>query len=600
MDQDKINSHLKNVADLNTKLAALQEKKNNFPVQRLSVLIAGILLCILFWQYNIWLVVSAVNLVIIAFVWLSFKETKLNNKATFIEKNKQVFELEIQLHKRNFEGLDKGESFFTPNHDFAFDLDVFGEKSLFQLLNRTSTFTGRNYLGSWLNNPPINPNEIKERQSATKELAAKEDWCYAFETMAKSSNNKADTHETIVSWLGDEPLFKSGLMKLGMIALPIVTIICGTAYLFDILPGKIFLTLFFMQLGISARYASRITKVQAKLGSRLAIIENYINMVSAIENQKFSSKYLNDLQRIFVNPKEQFSVLSSLTKLKKGLDKLDARLNIYLAIVLNGLFLWDINNCAQIEKWKEEHKANLPQWMNAIGEFDAMISIALFAANQNTYNYPVVSEKNNHLNYSKVGHPMITPDKLVTNNYTISGDSKIDILTGANMAGKSTFLRTIGVNLILARIGAPVCAAHFEFTPLKLFSSLRTADSLKDNESFFYAELKRLKQMIGLYEANEPVFFLLDEILKGTNSLDQHKGAVGLIEKLLHLKAMGIIATHDIELAELEKEHPNNVRNICFEIEINNDELKFDYTVKPGFCKTMNASFLMKKMSIIN
>ena len=198
-------------------------------------------------------------------------------------------------------------------------------------------------------------------------------------------------------------------------------------------------------------------------------------------------------------------------------------------------------------------------------------------------------------------HPLvkIEEDKLIKNNYSITGNGKIDLLTGANMAGKSTFLRTVGINLILARIGTPVCADKFTFTPFELFSSLRTVDSLKDNESFFYAELKRLKQLIQLYQEDEKIFFLLDEILKGTNSADQHKGSIGLIKKLIKLKGNGIIATHDIELSNLVIDYPENIRNLCFEIEIINNQLDFDYKLKPGFCTTMNASFLMENMGII-
>lgn len=599
MQQNKINAHLKNVENLDAEIAVLKEKINNFPVLRLSAIIAAIVVCAIFWSYSIWPIIVVVNVLIVSFVILSFQETKLNNKVTFLTKNKEVFELEIKLQKRDFKNLPTGKPYSITNHNYSFDLDVFGHKSLFQLLNRTSTLKGKTYLAKWLNEPPIDKTEIVNRQAASQELTAKEDWCYAFSAMGKSSNDKANTEQVITAWLADKPMFNHPVMRIAKVLLPALTISAGIAYWVNVLPGNIFIGLFFAQLGLSARYASRITKTQSKLGSRLAIIENYTNMVAAIEKENFTSDLLLRLQQIFTESPQQPSVLQSLQKLKKILDKLDARLNIYLAIVLNGLLLWDINTCAQVEKWKAENQKKLPKWMDAIGEFDALISVALFAANQPNYNYPEVSSKSNTLNFTKVGHPMIDEAKLVKNNYSIEGAAKIDILTGANMAGKSTFLRTIGINLILARIGAPVCAESFEFTPLELFSSLRTNDSLKDNESFFYAELKRLKQMIDLYEKGEPVFFLLDEILKGTNSLDQHKGAVGLIQKLINLNAMGIIATHDIELADLEQGHPTNVRNLCFEIEINDDELTFDYTVKPGFCKTMNASFLMKKMEII-
>ena len=202
---------------------------------------------------------------------------------------------------------------------------------------------------------------------------------------------------------------------------------------------------------------------------------------------------------------------------------------------------------------------------------------------ENTYNYQQELESDR---------------KLVLNDYEIEGDAKVDLLTGANMAGKSTFLRTLGGNMILSMIGAPGCAEEFKFKPIKLFSRLRTVDSLQENESFFYAELKRLKTMISLYEKNNDYFFLFDEILKGTNSKDQHTGSLGLIKKIISLRGKGIIATHDVSLCELESEL-TAVENYYFDAEISEDELHFDYALKKGVCKNMNASFLLKKMEIV-
>ncbi len=254
----------------------------------------------------------------------------------------------------------------------------------------------------------------------------------------------------------------------------------------------------------------------------------------------------------------------------------------------------------KIEKWKNKHKDNFLKWIDVIGEFDAFISLALYSYNHPDYSFPEINDKGFAIAAENVGHPLINKNKLVTNNYKIENLPKVDLLTGANMAGKSTFLRTIGVNLVLGMIGAPVCASTFRFTPVLLFTSLRTNDSLQENESFFYAELKRLRLLIQHYENNKPVFFLLDEILKGTNSKDQHAGSEALIKKIIKLKGVGIIATHDVELSKLQNEFPGEVENLCFEITINDDKLNFDYKIKSGVCRTMNASFLMKKMEIID
>tara|TARA_B100000674_G_scaffold125711_1_gene96648 strand:+ start:14369 stop:16171 length:1803 start_codon:yes stop_codon:yes gene_type:complete len=595
----KTSIHSNRIADLDAKIVSLNEKRNNFTVARLTTLIVGFIGCFLTWDLSIYYVIGVINLVIIAFVTVSYSETKINNKITFLKKRKEVFELENQLHNRNFDGLDEGKEFIIPLHNFSHDLDIFGYKSIFQLLNRTSTHKGKQILGKWLNNPLIKPDKIKNKQEAIKELASKDEWCYKFLAFGRSSNDKSETQETINKWLNEKDLCSTPFLRVIGILLPLITIALGVGFLLGLFGKSYFIYAFLIQLGISGKFAGKITKVQSRLGSRFAIIENYIKIVRSIENEDFQSNYLLTLKRIFVDKEKNFSVTQTLNRLKKLLDKLDARLNIYLAILLNGLLLWDINTTAQIENWKRKNKENLIKWMNAVGEIDALISLALFAANHRNYVYPQVTLEKRVLHLENAGHPLIEEEKLIKNDYYQDGEAKVDLLTGANMAGKSTFLRTVGVNLILARIGAPVCANKFIFSPLKLFSSLRTVDSLKDNESFFYAELKRLKQLIELYLSGEEIFFLLDEILKGTNSADQHKGSIGLIKKLIKLKGNGIIATHDIKLSDLVNDYPKNIRNLCFEIEILENQLDFDYKLKPGFCTTMNASFLMENMGII-
>jgi len=591
--------HSKRVNELNQQIDVLQEKINNFTVVRLSLLIVGFIACFLTWDISFYWTIVIVNLVIASFVFVSYTETKINNKITILQKRKEVFSLEIQLQNRIFEGLDMGEEFKIPQHNFSHDLDIFGFKSLFQFLNRTSTFRGKQLLGKWLNNPLTNPDKIKKKQEAIKELASKEMWCYEFLAFGKSSNEQSETQTIITNWLNEKDLFNHPALKIILFALPVLTLSLGLCFLLGQMGKGYFIYACLLQLAISGKYAGRITKIQSKLSSRFAIIENYIKIVKTIEDEKFQSTYLLKIQKTFINEKQNFSVTHTLIRLKKLLDKLDARLNIYLAVVLNGLFLWDIHTTAQIESWKRKNKENLITWMLAVGEIDALVSLGLFASNHKEYNYPNIEAQKKVLDFKNVGHPLIDEKQLVKNNYSIYDKAKLDLLTGANMAGKSTFLRTIGVNLILARIGAPVCADAFTFTPFKLFSSLRTVDSLKDNESFFYAELKRLKQLIQLYLDGEEIFFLLDEILKGTNSADQHKGSIGLIKKVIGLNGNGIIATHDIKLANLANEFPENIRNLCFEIEIINNQLDFDYKIKPGFCTTMNASFLMENMGII-
>lgn len=551
-----------------------------------------------------------ISFIVIPFTVLLFLillniEVKISRKITFLKNLIKVNEIEIDLLNNDYERLNEGNEFIDKHHNFISDLDIFGKRSIFQILNRTSTYTGRMKLAGWLSKPFSDKNEITEHQLAVKELSKKQEWSQHFVALGFGNIEGVADKDVIKDWLDEPLLFSSAVFKIIGYVLPALTIPALVLYFMDLLPVGFFLNLFFIQLIIVGFYTKKINRIHDRLSRRFDSINKYVSLISKVESEKFETKNLTGLSYGFTNNssneehrQEKASV--SIGKLKKVVDMLDARMNIFVAILLNGIFLWDINTIIRVENWKTQHKEKFLHWINNIGEFDAYISLALYAANNPSYAFPEVDTETFLIDTEDVGHPLINENRLVKNNYQIKGRPQIDLLTGANMAGKSTFLRTIGVNLILAMIGAPVCATKFRFTPLHLFTSLRTIDSLQENESFFYAELKRLQLLIHQYERGENVFFLLDEILKGTNSKDQHAGSEALIKKIINLNGAGIVATHDVELSKLSVQFPENVRNLCFEITISEDKLNFDYKIKEGVCSTMNASFLMKKMGIID
>jgi DNA mismatch repair ATPase MutS len=252
--------------------------------------------------------------------------------------------------------------------------------------------------------------------------------------------------------------------------------------------------------------------------------------------------------------------------------------------------LWD---------WHNRNHKKLNHWLEVISETDALISLANFANNYPGFAFPEIKVGQFSFYAEKLGHPLLHENKRVCNDIEINGWSKVMIITGANMAGKSTFLRTVGVNLILARTGAPVCAGKMVFTPIEMYTNMRTTDSLLKDESYFFAELKRIKGVLDWLKKGEHIFVILDEMLKGTNSVDKLNGSRELLRKLVQYKSVSLIATHDLKLSEMEAEFPQQIFNKCFEIRIENDELVFDYKLSDGATKTMNATFLMKKMGII-
>ena len=289
----------------------------------------------------------------------------------------------------------------------------------------------------------------------------------------------------------------------------------------------------------------------------------------------------------------------AIQDLNQILAMLDQRNNILLAIPLNAFLLWDILYTRKLQAWQERYKDVLPHWLSTIAELDALCSLTNVHFNHPEFAVPSLkAEGEDYLTMHGAGHPLLSPKGRVDNDFVLKQEGQFVILTGANMAGKSTFLRTVGVNLILAHAGAPVCAKHMTLKPLKLFSSMRTTDSLQKNESYFFTELKRLKAIVDQLESGEALFIILDEILKGTNSKDKEQGSRAFLEKLLELKATGIVATHDLSLCTMMDEFPDRIRNMRFEIEIDDAGIHFDYLLRDGVCQNLNATFLMKQMGI--
>jgi DNA mismatch repair ATPase MutS len=291
--------------------------------------------------------------------------------------------------------------------------------------------------------------------------------------------------------------------------------------------------------------------------------------------------------------------MHKVDRLSKLLQMFDQRLSMLIGVILNGLFLFDFTMLYLLERWKRKNRQDIMEWIEITGWTDAMISLAGFAWNHPGFSMPKVIEKADELEIRGLGHPLIPHQKRVANDLAIS-KGKVVVITGANMAGKSTFLRSMGVNMVLAYTGCPVCATSFHSSYMGLHSSMRTADSLKDEESYFLAEIKKLQLIVKEMERGKPMLILLDEVLKGTNTTDKKLGSVGLIRKTLLYPVRCLIATHDLSLGELEKEYAGQVLNYCFESYIKDMELSFDYTMRKGIATNMNASFLMKKMGIVD
>ncbi len=501
---------------------------------------------------------------------------------------------EIQRLNFKTDGLDGGNEFVDNRHYYSSDLDIFGEKSLFQYLNRSATVIGKIKLATWLKNK-AKKEEIEERQKAISELKDKLDWRQQFQATGRIQVESRNDSKEILDWLNKDVNFAGKrIYKFLLLFLPFITIIAFILSIF-VIPAKIPILLGIFQLLFIGSHLKKINYEHSTTTKKLKLIKKYANLIAKIENESFSSERLNYLKQKL--KKDNTSAGENIQKLSSIISYFDNRLNMLAAIFLNGLLLWDLQCVVRLEKWRKKYSKEFPLWFDVISEIDALSGIAGFYYNDSNLCFPIISDDNFYLKAENLGHPMIPDTERVPNDFEINGLSKFFIITGSNMAGKSTFLRTVGVNMILAMTGAPVCASNFQFSIIQIFTSMRITDDLSNRESTFYAELKRLEQIINEVEKQD-VFILLDEILKGTNSKDKLKGSKALIKQLIKEKSTGIIATHDLELAKLEDEFKQNIFNYNFEVDIDKGQFNFDYKLKNGVCKILNATELMKKMGV--
>lgn len=498
----------------------------------------------------------------------------------------------------NYSDFYSGTDYIDREHAYSYDLDIFGDGSLYQYLNRTVTLVGRELLAKRLLNINTTKNLILQKNEAIINLKDKLDWRQKFIATGYATPITEDDNKKIDLWI-NEPVFfiKRWFYKALVIMLPVVTLSLLFLLILGITHYSWFTFFALCQLFIASLISRRANREQLVATEELRVLRSYSKLIRLIESESFDSKLLTGHQESLST--DSIQAEKAFKKLIRIIDAFDNRLNLIMGAVLNATLMWDLNSVIRLERWKLKFGKKVKHWVDTIAEFDFYCSLANYAYNNPSFVLPEVSEST-IIQANKLGHPLIQESKRVDNDFSLNKPGEIDIITGANMAGKSTFLRTIGVNLVLAMCGLPVAAKEFRFRVMSVFSGMRTADSLKENESYFFAELKRLKNAIEALKKGELTFLLLDEILKGTNSVDKAKGSWKFVEHLVKLKATGIVATHDLTLCNLEKEHPERIKNKCFEVEINGDEINFDYKLRNGVTKNMNASILMKKMGLFS
>ncbi|AHW59932.1 MutS domain III [Draconibacterium orientale] len=532
---------------------------------------------------------------IVLFFWLIKRNLRLDKiKQTLIVKTK-LLEDELKALDHSFLHFENGEQFLNVEHPFAYDLDLFGEGSMFQYLNRTATVEGRQRLADWLQKPLKEKVEIEKRQEAVKELAGMPLWRLDFLTEGNLFQETEVQYDEIRNWSEMElGLDRANWLKWMIRIVPAITVLAAIPAVLGV-SNFYLVAMIFVQFLLLFAFTKQVNYYFGFFGRKSDLLAKYMQLLKLIEEKEFRSPYLCELKRKVTEPSagKIFGELKSLVK------EFEYRQNILVGVVLNGLFTWDIRCVYKLWLWHKQNHDRLARWLEVIAQVDAFISLANYANNHSDFVFPEITDQEFALCATELGHPLLKKDKRVNNDIEIEGWSKIMIVTGANMAGKSTFLRTVGTNILLAGMGAPVCAASMKIRPVDLYTNMRTTDSLLKDESYFFAELKRIKAVLDRLAAGEQIFVILDEMLKGTNSIDKLNGSKELVRKLAQQPCAAMIATHDLKLSDMEKELPQQVFNKCFEIRIENNELIFDYKLSDGVTQTMNATFLMKKMGII-
>ncbi len=496
------------------------------------------------------------------------------------------------IHFR-FSGFSNGVRFADPHHPYSHDLDLFGDGSLFQYLNRCATLLGEAKLATDLKYLHYDAATIQSRQAAIRELATRlelRQQCWA--TGQQIHSNPTDL-AALYSWLKERDLFAGNpFIQIIKWILPAITCLSLALTFFSSSFQSVFLALFVLQLALAARYSKPISLLQGKLAGYKTILENYAQLFDLLKKESFTTERMKYHQQMAQAAAEQVHAFS------KKVNSLESRMNLIARVFGNGLFLLDFHNVIQLENWRTKYAESLPHWIDSLGEWDSLLAFATLNYNHPHYAFAEVTASLSILG-QEIGHPLLPSKVRVANSFTLGTPAGLMLITGANMAGKSTFLRAVGVNYVLGLNGSVVCAQKWSSPVAELRTGMRTSDSLQENQSYFYAELYRLQSIITDLRKGNRMVILLDEILKGTNSTDKQTGSRELIKQLIQQPALVMIATHDIALGDMEQQYANQITNACFEGKIENDQLTFDYTLHHGVAQKANATFLMRKMGII-
>jgi ABC-type multidrug transport system fused ATPase/permease subunit len=591
-----IASYEQSVKEYTSQYEVINNKYGRLSMGRLFAALMAIAAFYAYYQNSNQELLAAVGFfAVVLFIVMMKLHQQAGVKRTFIKTLKTINEDELSFLNGNSLPFASGEEYKSEHHAYANDLDLFGHRSLYQYLNRTATQMGKDKLALSLQQLQ-DDNTIKQNQQAIAELSADRKARHDFYALGKIAGDNKDIYHKLISWTEQQepPVPKVLLAVAFLLPTLLAAVIVAYAITRDDLYWNILTKLFLANLFVFFFWVKKIRKAMFSADKVNEMLKEYAAMLQMLEQTNFKSEKLLILQQKLKSTGAQASIeIKKLASIFAGMETVQ---NPFSAVIMNGLYLHHIHQLNKLNNWKKKYAVHVREWLEVIGEMEMLNSLANLHESNPGFTFPTLNN-NYQISFENLGHPLIAEQKRVCNDVTFT-DQRFIILTGSNMSGKSTFLRTLGINMVLAGMGSAICASAANIHPLKIFVSMRQTDSLADHESYFFAEVKRLKFIMEQL-GNEVCFVLLDEILRGTNSDDKRSGTIGVIEKMIGKDAIGAIATHDLEVCLTTNQHPDRLVNKCFEVEIISNELAFDYKLRNGICKNKSATFLMKKMEII-
>lgn len=575
-------------------IVELKSKANLFVVLRLVSFLLMPAFMYFFWgNSTVWLPCVLVSLAVLLF--FVRKSTDVKTNLAFHKHLIEINENEKAVLNGEITNFEDGEEFKNQQHAFTYDFDVFGHKSIFQFLNRTSSENGKARLADVLQN---GTQDILSNNASITELQDHIAWSQNYRAQGLTHKKNEQGKLVLTEWSNVAVSLPKWVKPIAFV-FPLLAIALFVAYIVGAPISDIQLTIGLIISLLPALILMKKTNFEAmkvgKYAERLRAMNEQLTLLNTVT---FSSDKLKQIQDDLLHAEVNGDL--ALRELQKYLNRFDTRMNIFVAIILNAFVGYDLHLMLGIQNWKEKYSQFVDTWEKHLVEVEVLICGANLKFNREDSVYATINESSSKdISITGLGHPLISSKNLVRNDYNLNTNIHFTILTGPNMAGKSTFLRSLGVNLMLAKAGFPVIAEKFTFPDRKLYSSMRTTDNLNEESSYFHAELVRLRFIVDAIERGESVFIVLDEILKGTNSIDKEKGSAEFLDKLEALGAMGIIATHDLSLTELANKNAH-LENQYFDSTIEGDNISFDYTLRKGVVKNMNASFLLKQMGLTN